>query len=229
VNVTSAPLPTVTGNIAITGNGNVTLNGSALSGASAVGLTISGNNSSLSNVTLANFAATGLSLVGGRSTPVDIDVSNVTITGSRLGLSASGQFKTSTWQDLTINAGTPSAGTIGVLLSGATGPALNAVTLSNSNVTNYQTGISAARTLARTRIQSVTVSNSSLYGLSLAAATGLSVSGLQVNNMTSNASGTAGIYATGFCTGSTITGTSFGAFFANKNLDVTRARNLVIN
>lgn len=226
VNVTSSALPTVTGNIAISGTG-ATLNGSALSGASAVGLTISGNNSSLSNVTLANFAATGLSLVGGRSTPVDIDVSNVTITGSRLGLSASGQFKTSAWQNLTINAGTPSAGTIGVLLSGATGPAASALTLSNSSVRNYATGISVARTSANARIQSVTVSNSSLYGLSLAAATGLTANSLRIENM--NNSGSAGIYATGFCTGSNLINTVFSNIVSPaKQLDVTRSRNLVI-
>jgi autotransporter family porin len=229
VNVTSAALPTVTGNIAITGNSNVTLNGSGL-GTSGIGLTISGSNSSLSNVTLANFRATGLSLVGGRSAPADIDVSNVTITGSRLGLSASGQFATSTWQDLTINANgvTPAAGTIGVLLSGATGPAPDAVILSNSTVRNYATGISVSKASARTRIENVAVSNSSLYGLSLAAATGLTVNSLVVSNMTSNAIGTAGIYATGFCTNSSISATTFTGNF-NKKLDVTKSRNLLIN
>jgi hypothetical protein len=226
VNVTSAALPTVTGNIAITGNSNVTLNGSGL-GTSGIGLTISGSNSSLSNVTLANFTTSGLTLVGGRSTPVDIDVSNVAITGSRLGLSASGQFATSTWRDLTINAVTPSAGTIGVLLSGATGPSASAVTLSNSTVRNYATGISVSKASANTRIQSVTASNSSLYGLSLAAATGLTVNSLEVSNMTSNAIGTAGIYATGFCTNSNISATTFTGNF-NKKLDVTKSRNLVI-
>jgi hypothetical protein len=229
VNVTSASLPTVTGNIAITGNNNVTLNGSGL-GTSGIGLTISGSNSSLSNVTLANFRATGLSLVGGRSAPVDIDVSNVTITGSRLGLSASGQFATSTWQDLTINANgvTPAAGTIGVLLSGATGPSASAVNLSNSTVRNYATGISVSRASANTRIENVAVSNSSLYGLSLAAATGLTVNSLEVSNMTSNAIGTAGIYATGFCTNSNISATTFTGNF-NKKLDVTKSRNLAIS
>jgi hypothetical protein len=227
VNVTSAALPTVTGNIAITGNSNVTLNGSGL-GTSGIGLTISGSNSSLANVTLSNFKATGLSLVGGRTAAVDIDVSNVIITGSRLGLSAAGQFATSTWRDLTINAVTPSAGTIGVLLSGATGPSASAVTLSNSTVRNYATGISVSKASANTRIQSVTASNSSLYGLSLAAATGLTVNSLVVNNMTSTAIGTAGIYATGFCTGSTISATTFTGTLANKNLDVTKSRNLVI-
>jgi hypothetical protein len=84
-----------------------------------------------------------------------------------------------------------------------------------------------SRASANTRIENVAVSNSSLYGLSLAAATGLTVNSLEVSNMTSNAIGTAGIYATGFCTNSNISATTFTGNF-NKKLDVTKSRNLVI-
>ena len=201
-------LPTMTTQMNVQGANNVTLNGTS-AGASTSGFSITSTSltpSTISLVRFQGFGAAGVDLIGARN----ITVSQIQVTGSGIGVRGRGTLTGSQ-----IIRSTFTNNVLGASLAGATNLLIGAVGQGNTF-----TGGTGARGASTTGITISGVSNGTLIkgnsfnlyptGISIVAATGLIIGGLPAgeNNSVSNAS-VAGVYATGYCTGSSVIKTTF--------------------
>ena len=224
-------LPAFRNAVTIKGNDNLTL--SAPAGTNRVsGFTFRADGSSVSNVTLNNFGRTAVTLIGGRSAgaAVDMQVSNVTINNSQTGLRAVNYFSAAAaFENNTIDA-QGRARSFGVLLAKARG-----FEVTNNTISGTHIGIQIS-----SRSEGTTVSNNTIsgrdpdngYGISLLRATSaskniLNVDGNQIDDFRF------GIFASGFCTYSTVQNTDFTAISGSpislaNQYNVSRSRNLTV-
>ena len=230
----SSQLPTISQGIRISGNSNVTIQGTA--GNRFSGLTLSATNSSVDGIKLANFGAPALYLIGGRTAAVDIDVSNVTIDNSQIGIQAVNLLTGSTITRSTVGfsnlASAYRTNSYGIMLSAAQGLAVGGTSVTGFgsanggvSVSNVAFGIAATGALNGSAIRNADISSvrntvGAGYGLSLASATGLTITASRVSNSTT------GLFASGFCTMSTVSKMSFSS--NGMNYSVKNSRNLII-
>lgn len=229
-------LPTISRGVRITGS-NVTIRGNGTNSFS--GLTLSATGSSIDGVNLSNFGGAALYLIGGRSAGVDIDVSNVTIDNSRIGIQAVNNLTGSSITFTTVGQSVANStnanwrNSYGIMLSAAkgiavggaassgNGAALGGVTVSNVAIGIAASGVSSGTTIRKAAISSVLAAAGSGFGISLSGATGLSITGSMISNSTT------GLFASGFCTGSSVSGLGFtNPVITNYN--VRNSRNLTI-
>ena len=228
VNLLSA-LPAMTVQMNVQGNNLLTLNGTN-AGASASGFTItstSGTRSTISGVTFQNFGGAGVNLVGARN----ISVTGITVTGSTIGFRASGNLTgtgvfNSTFTNNVIGATLASAqnllvgvNPVGSLLQGNTftgGTGFRGTSTTGMSISGASTGTivpANSFTNYRTAISIVAATNLTIGGT-------LSGEGNSISNATN-----AGIYATGFCTGSSVIYTAFPTgVIASKQYVVATSR-----
>ena len=233
VNVTSATtvnltsqLPKITKSFALTGNNLLTLNGTA-AGASASGLTLGANGITITGVTLQNFGGAGIDMLSGATNAF---ISGVTVLNSAYGLRAAGVLTGSIVTKNTFD-GQSRAASNGALLSGAQGLNVGLNTTSYNTFQNSTVGMTATGTSTGTKVFGNQFIGNSRYGISLAAATGLQVgsaSDVSLRNMISGGSAaTVGVFASGFCTGSSVNKTLFVNFPGTK-YSVAQSRNLIV-
>lgn len=224
----ASQLPTMTVQMNVQGANNLTLNG-ASAGVSASGFTISSTSVSLSTISqvrFQNFGAAGVDLIGARN----ITVTQIQVTGSGIGVRARGVLTGSR-----IVSSTFTNNVIGATLVGATN-----LLVGVAGQGNTFTGGTGFRGASTTGITISGVSNGTLIrgntfnlyptGISIVAATGLIVGGNNAgeNNSVSNAS-VAGVYATGYCTGSSVIKTTFPTgVAASKRYVVATSRFLTV-
>jgi parallel beta-helix repeat protein len=225
-------LPAFRNSVTIKGNDNLTLSGSNDGNNRLSGFTFRADGSSVSNVTLNDFGRTAVTLIGGRSSgdAVDMQVSNVTINNSQTGLRAVNYFgAAATFENNTIDAQSR-VRSFGVLLAKARG-----FTVDNNTISGTHIGIQIS-----SRSEGTTVSNNTIsgrdpnngYGISLLRATGLlgdilDVDGNKIDDFQF------GIFASGFCTYSTVQNTDFTAITGSpislaNQYNVSRSRNLTV-
>ena len=233
VNVTSATtvnltsqLPRITKSFALTGNKLLTLNGTA-AGASASGLTLGANGITITGVTLQNFGGAGIDMLTGAT---NATVSGVTVLNSTAGLRAAGVLTGSIVTNSTFD-GLGRAASNGAILSGARGLKLGLNTASYNTFQNSTVGMTATGASTGTKVFGNRFIGNSRYGISLAAATGLQVGSatdLSLRNMISGGTtATIGVFASGFCTGSSVNKMSF-VTFPGTRYSVAQSRNLVV-
>jgi hypothetical protein len=231
----ASQLPTVSREIHISGNGNVTIQGAANNRFS--GLTLSATNSSVDGIKLANFGAPALYLIGGRTSAVDIDVSNLTIDNSQIGIQAVNLLGGSTITRTTVGfsnlASSYRTNSYGIMLSTARdiavggtsvtgfGSSNGGVTVSNVAIGIAATGASSGSAIRNADISNVNTSRGAGYALSLASATGLTITASRVSNSTT------GLFASGFCTMSTVSSMTYSS--VGTNYSVRNSRNLSIS
>ena len=233
IGLTSA-LPAITKPLIVQGNNNLTLVGTN-AGATASGFTItstSATRSSISGVTFQHFAAAGVDLNGA----TNVSVFGITVTGSGIGFRASGNLSgtgvyNSTFTNDVIGAtltnaqnfkvGVNPVGSVtqGNTFTGGTG---GAGTRGAST-----TGILISGTSAGTIVKGNSFA-SYPTAISLVAATGVTVGGTSPDHNTVLNASVAGVYATGYCTGSSVIKTTFSGVAAAKQYVVSTSRNLVI-
>lgn len=225
VNLT-AQLPTIRKSLTLTGNDLLILNGAG-AGASASGLTLGANGIRISGVTLRNFGGAGIDMLTGAT---NANVSGVMVQNSSFGLRAAGVLTGSIVTKSTFD-GLGRANSNGALLSGATGLSLGLNTTSFNTFRNSTVGMTATGGLAGTKVFGNLFSGNSRYGISLAAATGLQVGHASdlslLNTISGGSSLTIGVFASGFCTGSSINKMNF-VNFIGKQYSVAQSRNLVV-
>ena len=224
VNLTSS-LPRITSDLQIQGNNNLTIN--AVTAES--GFTFAGSNAGLSQVTMNNFSGTAITLLPGA---IGTTINNVAVVNSVTGLQASGLLTGSTVSNSSFN-GSNRANAVGIRLGGTDGLSVTRNTVSNATI-----GLQATGRFATTVVQTNSFDRLSRYGISLSAASAGSSGGLligsdvtldlsQANTMTNiTASGSAGLYAIGFCTNTVVRKTQFAN--VTTRLNVTGSRNLTI-
>jgi hypothetical protein len=222
----ASALPAMTVQMNVQGNNNLTLVGTN-AGNTTSGFTITSKSatpSTISGVAFQNFSGAGIDLIGART----ITVTNVTVTGSAIGFRASGNLTGSS-----IVSSTFTNNVIGAVLTGAQN--LNVGRVGQGNAFNGGTGFRGASTTGMSISGNSTGTfvranafNRYPTAISLVAATGLTVggNGPGEGNTISNAS-TAGIYATGFCTSSSVIKTTFGAGVTSQYA-VSTSRGLTI-
>jgi hypothetical protein len=230
----SSQLPTISRAIQISGNGNVTIQGAASKRFS--GLTLSATNSSVDGIKLANFGAPALYLIGGRTAHVNIDVSNVTVDNSQIGIQAVNLLGGSTITNTTVGFSNPAnayrLNSYGIMLSAARGLAVGGtsvtgfgsanggVTVSNVAIGIAATGVSTGSAIRNADISNVNKDKGVGYALSLASATGLTITASKVSDSTT------GLFASGFCTGSTVSAMTYSSVVTKYS--VKNSRNLII-
>ena len=225
VNLT-AQLPTIKKSLTLSGNNLLTLNGTG-AGASASGLTLGANGITISGVTLRNFGGAGIDMLTGAT---NATVTGVSVQNSAFGLRATGNLNGSIVTKSTFD-GLGRANSNGALLSHAQGLKLGLNTTSFNTFQNSTVGLTATGTSTGTKVFGNQFIGNSRYGISLAAATGLQVgsaSDLSLRNMISGGSRTTiGVFASGFCTGSSVNKMNFVNFIGTK-YSVAQSRNLVV-
>jgi hypothetical protein len=228
------PLPIMTVQMNVNGNNLLTVNGASLA-STAYGFQITSTSltrSTISGVTFQKFGGPGIDLVAARN----ISVSGVTVTDSGLGFRASGNLAGSgvfgstftnnviggqlaNAQNLLVGVNPVGSVLQGNTFNGGTGGFRGAST----------TGISVSGTSNGTFAKANTFTGYPI-AIYLAAATNATIGGLGVGegNLISYAK-TAGVYASGFCTGSQVIKTAFGTGVASTSQYViSTSRNLVI-
>ena len=116
----------------------------------------------------------------------------------------------------------------GALLSGAQGLSLGLNTSSFNTFRNLTVGMTATGASTGTNVYGNLFDTNSRYGVSLAAATNLRIGSptdLTLRNTISG--GAIGVFASGFCTGSSVNRMNFVNFTGTK-YSVAQSRNLVI-
>lgn len=229
----NSALPAMTVQMNVQGNNLLTLNGTS-AGTSSSGFTITSTSavrSTISGVTFQNFGAAGVDLVGARN----ISVTGITVTGSTIGFRASGNLA-----GTGVYGSTFTNNVIGATLASAQNLLVGIVPVTNvlfgnsfTGGTGFRgastTGMSITGASTGTIIKANTINNYPT-AVSIVAATNLTVGGTAAGegNAISNAS-TAGIYATGFCTGSSVIKTTFPTgVVSTKQYVVATSRNLNI-
>jgi hypothetical protein len=234
-NVTlNSALPAMRYQMNVQGNNNLILNGAA-AGSSSSGFTITSTSattrSTVSGVTFQNFGAAGVDLVGARN----ISVTGITVTGSTIGFRASGNLSgTGVYNSTFTN------NVIGATLASAQNLLVGVVPVTNVLSRNTFTGGTGYRGASTTGMSITGASAGTIVrantftgyptAVSIVAATGMTFGGSVAGqgNAISNAT-TAGIYATGFCTGSSVIKTTFPSGVAStKQYVVATSRNLTI-
>jgi fibronectin-binding autotransporter adhesin len=225
VNLTGQ-LPTIRKSFALSGNNLLTLNGTA-AGASASGLTLGANGITISGVTLRNFGGAGIDMLTGAT---NATITGVTVQNSAFGLRATGNLSSSIVTKSTFD-GLGRANSTGALLSNAQGLKLGLNTTSFNTFQNSTVGMTATGTSTGTKVFGNQFIGNSRFGISLAAATGLQIgssSDLSLRNMISGGTtATIGVFASGFCTGSSVNKMLF-VNFPGTRYSVAQSRNLVV-
>jgi filamentous hemagglutinin len=224
----ASSLPWIKSDLMLLGNNNLTIN----AGSAATGFVFSGANASVSNVALSGFSGTAITLLP--NTAKGITINGVNVTNSVVGLQASGNVTGSTVSN-SIFDGKSRANATGISLSGTTG-----LTISKNTLQNATIGLQASGSFTNTLVQTNTFDRLSRYGISLASATSTApASGLVIGPATGNdftlantmsnitGAGTAGVFATGFCTNTVVRKTRF--INVTNPYAVARSRNLTIN
>ena len=223
----ASSLPWISSDLRLLGNNNLTIN----AGSAATGFVFNGASASVSNVALSGFSGTAITLLANRATGITIN--GVNVTNSAVGLQASGIVTGSTVSNSTFD-GKSRANATGISLSGTSG-----LTISKNTLQNATIGLQASGSFTNTLVQTNTFDRLSRYGISLASATSTGpATGLVIgpatgsdytlaNTMTNiTGSGTAGVFATGFCTNTVVRKTVFRN--VTNPFNVARSRNLTI-
>ncbi|MFM8496057.1 MAG: hypothetical protein ACKOEM_11125, partial [Planctomycetia bacterium] len=228
-----SPLPAMTVQMNVAGNNLLTLDGTS-AGASASGFTITSSStlrSTISGVTFQRFGAAGIDLVGARS----ISVTRVTVKDSGIGFRASGNLSGSG-----VFSSTFTNNVVGGVLANAQNLLVGVNPVNGVLGANTFTGGTGFRGSSTTGLSISGVSTGTQVkanrfdryptAISLVGATNVAVGGSAVGegNVIANAV-TAGVYATGFCQGSSVIKTTFGVgVLSARQYVVSTSRNLVI-
>jgi len=229
----STPLPTMTVQMNVNGNNLLTLDGTSLA-STAFGFQItstSSTTSTISGVTFQKFGGPAIDLGGARN----ISISGVTVTDSGLGFRATGNLSGtgvfgSTFTNNVIGGQLANARNLLVGVN-PVGNVLQGNTFTGG--TGFRgastTGISISGTTTGTIVKANTFTGYPI-AIYLAAATNATIGGPGVGEgNTISFAKTAGVYASGFCTGSQVIKTVFGSGVAAANQYViSTSRNLVI-
>jgi len=222
VNLTSQ-LPTIRKSLSLAGNNLLTLNGTS-AGASSSGLTLGFTGIKISGVTLNNFGGAGIDIL---NLATNSSVSGVIVQNSAIGLRATGNVSGSVVTSSTFN-GQNRANSNGAVLSSAQGLQLGQNTSSYNTFRNSTVGMTAAGVSTGTKVYGNLFTTNSRYGISLAAATGIQIgdaTNLALRNTVSG--GGIGVFASGFCTSSSVNKTVF-VTFTGTQYSVAQSRNLTV-
>jgi len=226
-------LPVMQKQMNVNGRNLLTLDGSS-TGTTTSGFTITSTKtarSTISGVTFTKFGGAGVDFVGAQN----ISVTGVSVTDSGIGFRASGILTGSgvfgsTFTNNVIGGMMSQAQSLSVGFNPVGGALLgNTFTGGTGFRGASTTGISVSGTSTGTVVKANTFTGYPT-AISLVAATGVTVGGLNAGegNAISNAV-TAGIYASGFCTGSFVYKTTFpSGVLATKQYLVSTSRNLTI-
>jgi len=158
-------------------------------------------------------------------------ISGLTVLNSAYGLRAAGVLTGSIVTKSTFD-GLGRAASNGALLSGAQGLKLGLNTTSYNTFQNSAVGMTATSTSTGTKVFGNQFIGNSRYGISLAAATGLQIGSstdLSLQNMISGGTNTTiGVFASGFCTGSSVNKMRFASNFTGTKYSVAQSRNLIV-
>jgi hypothetical protein len=223
----TSPLPAITKTVTLAGNGLLTIDGAA-AGPAASGLTVSGTGVVISGVTLRNFGGAGIDLMSGAT---NTQITKVTVLNSAIGIRAVGVLTGSVVSASTFDGQNRSDST-GALLAAAQGLTLglnNNAEVRNT-FRNASIGMTASGASGNTRIQGNSFENLVRFGISLAAATNLQIGDPADDpTLTNTVSGMpvgSGVFASGFCTGSSVNYVTFVG--VTTMYDVSQSRNLTI-
>jgi hypothetical protein len=224
--ILTAPLPVITKTITLAGNGLLTVDGGA-AGASASGLTVAGTGVVISGVTLRNFGGAGIDLMNGA---VSGKITGVTVLNSAVGLQATGILTGTVVSGSTFDAQNRTNST-GALLSAAQGLTLGTDNGAGRNIfRNATTGMTASGVSDNTLVLGNTFDRLSRFGISLAATTNLTIGSPTADpsktNTVSNMPIGVGVFASGFCTGSSVNYMTFST--VTTQYDIAQSRNLTI-
>jgi filamentous hemagglutinin len=216
-------LPTIRKPLTLAGNGMLTLNGTG-AGVSASGLVLGASGITLSGTTLRNFGGAAIDMLNGAT---NATITNMAVFNSQIGLRATGILTGSVVTNNTFD-GLGRANSNGAVLAAARGLQLGLNTSSFNTFRSSTVGMTATGASAGTTVFGNQFASNSRYGISLAAATSLTIghaTNLTLRNMISG--GGIGVFASGFCTGSSVNKMNFVSFTGTK-YSVAQSRNLRI-